>query len=251
MIRKKKTKNKKDQKASLKSHLVELRKRIVTMVVTFLIVIIPAFEFAPYIVEYFCDIAVSYGYKIVYLSPTELFTQYIKVTLVIGISILIPLMIYHIWAFCKPGLKKKENRYFIGAVSFGFLSFVAGIVFSYYTILPFMLQFFISVNTSSNIAASISVANYIGFILSTLLIFGCIFEMPVIISTLSLLRIVKAELLKKGRKVVIVGIFFICAIITPPDVVSQIMVAIPMIMLYEVSIFISSLIEKQRNKKNS
>ena len=236
-----------DQTASLSSHLKELRKRIMVIAIVFLILVIPAFEIAPYIVEYFVDIAVAFGYRLIYLAPAELFTQYIKVTLVVSFSALLPLIFYQIWAFCRPGLKKKENLYFVGAVVFGFISFIIGVIFAYFTILPFMLQFFLSVNISSTITANISVSNYISFILSTLLTFGIIFEMPVII--LTAIGLLKSSFLEKGRKVIIVLIFLICAIITPPDIVSQIMVAIPMILLYQLSIIISHLIEKKKNKK--
>lgn len=245
----KKFSKKKDEATSLSSHLKELRKRIVAIAIVFIILVIPAFEVAPYIVEYFVDIAVKYGYNLIYLAPAELFTQYIKVTLVISFSALLPFIFYQIWSFCRPGLKKKENGYFISAVVFGFISFIVGVVFAYFTILPFMLQFFFSVNISSTITANISVSNYISFILSTLLTFGLIFEMPVIITILTALGILKSSFLEKGKKVIIVLIFFICAIITPPDIVSQIMVALPMILLYQFSIAISRLIEKKKMKQ--
>lgn len=235
-----------DQAIGLNVHLKELRKRLVAVVIAFVIVIFAIFQFAPSIVEHFVSIAVEFGYRLVYLAPAELFGQYIKVALVISIAVLIPFIIYQIWAFCSPGLSKKERKLFLGGVSFGLIFFALGIAFAYVTILPFMLQFFFEVNTSSMIEASISVSNYVSFIISTLLMFGFIFEMPVLISILSLLGVLNANLLIKGRKFIIVLIFLVCAIITPPDVVSQILTAIPMILLFELSIGLSKLIGKRK-----
>lgn len=235
-----------DQAIGLNVHLKELRKRLITVVISFVVAILVVFQFTPSIVEHFVKIAVKFGYRLVYLAPAELFGQYIKVALVISIAVIIPFLIYHIWAFCSPGLSKKERKLFLGGVIFGLIFFVIGIVFAYVTILPFMLRFFFEVNTSSVIEASISVSNYVSFIISTLLMFGFIFEMPVLISILSLLGVLNANLLIKGRKFIIVLIFLVCAIITPPDVVSQIMTSIPMILLFELSIGLSKLIGKRK-----
>lgn len=243
-----KMKNKKDQAIGLNVHLKELRKRLVAVAIAFVIVMLAVFQFTPSIVDHFVTIAVDFGYRLVYLAPAELFAQYIKVALVISLAVLIPFIIYQIWAFCSPGLSKKERRYFLGGVSFGLVFFVVGIAFAYTTILPFMLRFFFEVNTSSMIEASISVSNYVSFIISTLLMFGLIFEMPVLISILSLIGLLNANLLIKGRKFVIVMIFLVCAIITPPDVVSQIMTSIPMILLFELSIGLSKVIGKRKAK---
>ena len=235
-----------DQAIGLNVHLKELRKRLVAVVIAFVLAILVVFQFTPSIVDHFVSIAARFGYRLVYLAPAELFGQYIKVAIVITIAVLIPFIIYQVWAFCSPGLSKKERGYFLGGISFGLLFFTIGIAFAYMTILPFMLRFFFEVNTSSMIQASISVSNYVSFIISTLLMFGLIFEMPVLISILSLLGVLNATLLMKGRRVIIVLIFFICAVITPPDVVSQIMTSIPMILLFELSIGLSKWIGKRR-----
>lgn len=240
-----------DVAANLSTHLTELRNRIMVVLAALVVSIIIGFQFAPYIVEQLVQIAKRYGYALVYLAPAELFGQYIKVTLVMSVSVIMPFILYQLWAFCRPGLKDQENKYFVRTMIFGFLCFVIGVVFAYYTILPFMLQFFIQVNISSTIQASISVSNYISFILSTFLTFGIIFEMPVVISTLTGLGLLTPKLLTKSRKVVIVLIFFICAIITPPDVVSQVMMAIPMVLLYELSARISSIIYKRKHEKEA
>jgi sec-independent protein translocase protein TatC len=114
--------------------------------------------------------------------------------------------------------------------------------------LPFMLYFLIDISNGSDISASISVQNYISFLLTIFMIFGVVFELPVVSVLLTQLGLLKVEWMKKGRRVVIVVIFFLAAVITPPDIVSQIMVGIPMIGLYELSIIICTFLNKFRKK---
>jgi sec-independent protein translocase protein TatC len=128
---------------------------------------------------------------------------------------------------------------------FGLICFAAGVAFAYFLIMPFMLNFLISFSFEVNVTDSISIGNYLNFLLTVFLIFGVVFELPVVSVILTRLGVIKAEWLVKARKVMIVVIFFIAAVITPPDVVSQIMVAVPMICLYEISIWLSRLTRRR------
>jgi sec-independent protein translocase protein TatC len=134
---------------------------------------------------------------------------------------------------------------------FGLICFVIGIIFAYKIMLPFMLYFLIDLSKGSNITASISVQNYMTFLLTIFMIFGIVFELPVVTVALTQMGLLKVQWMRAGRRVVIVVIFFVAALITPPDIVSQIMVSIPMIGLYELSIIISSILLKVRKKKKS
>ena len=124
--------------------------------------------------------------------------------------------------------------------------FVIGVAFARYISLPFVLRFLIQFTGEVDVAASISIQQYIGFLLTIFVVFGLVFELPVVSVLLTGLGLIRAEWLKKGRKVMIVVIFLLAAIITPPDVVSQVMVALPMILLYELSIALSSLVGRRR-----
>jgi sec-independent protein translocase protein TatC len=127
---------------------------------------------------------------------------------------------------------------------FGLICFCIGVYFAYRIMLPFMLHFLISLSTGSGVTASISVQNYMTFLMTLFLIFGIVFELPVVSVLLTQMGLLKVEWMKKGRRVVIVVIFVIAALITPPDIVSQIMVAIPMIALYELSIILCTICQK-------
>lgn len=237
-----------DGSMGLTDHLAELRNRIIVIIISALIGFLVCFWFAPQLIRFVTDMAVGYGYELVYLSPTELSLQYIKVGLLGAVVIMSPIILYEIWAFLSPGLTAKEKKALFPALLFGLFCFVAGAVFAYKVMLPFMLQFFFNVNTNSDIAASISVENYLSFILSAVLTFGITFELPVVIAVLTQFGLVGPGILKRARKVAIVLIFLVGALITPPDVTSQIMVALPMIVLYQISIWVSTLIEGKRKR---
>jgi sec-independent protein translocase protein TatC len=191
----------------------------------------------------------TYGYEYVYISPQELLMQYFSVALLLGVIVTLPVILYHIWAFIQPGLRKNENSLFLAALFFGLICFCLGIIFAYKVMLPFMLRFLINVSIGSDITASISVQNYITFLLTIFMIFGVVFELPVVSVLLTQMGLLKVSWMKKGTRVVIIIIFLVSAFITPPDIVSQVMVAIPMIGLYELSIVISSILLRFRRKK--
>jgi sec-independent protein translocase protein TatC len=234
---------------SLSGHLRELRNRVVICVVCLIVFFLLGLHFAPDFVNLLTGIGKTYGYEYVYISPQELLMQYFSVALLLGVVITLPVILYHIWAFIQPGLRKNENSLFLAALFFGLICFCLGIIFAYKVMLPFMLRFLINVSIGSDITASISVQNYVTFLLTIFMIFGVVFELPVVSVLLTQMGLVKISWMKKGTKIVIVIIFIVAAFITPPDIVSQVMVAIPMIGLYELSIIISSILLKLRRKK--
>lgn len=253
MIGRKKTKvdDNPEKNMSLAGHLKELRNRIVFCIISVVVFFLVGLRFAPDFINLLTDIGKSYGYQYVYIAPQELLMQHFSVALLCAVIFSLPMIVYHAWAFIQPGLKKHENSLFLVSLTFGLLCFIIGILFAYKIMLPFMLRFLIQVSLGSDITAQISVQNYIQFLLTIFLIFGIVFELPVVSVMLTQMGLLKISWMKKGTKIVIVLIFFIAAIITPPDIVSQIMVAIPMIGLYELSIVLCSVLLKLKRKKVS
>jgi sec-independent protein translocase protein TatC len=135
--------------------------------------------------------------------------------------------------------------YFGLAMIFGAICFCVGVAFAYFITVPFMLGFLISFTKDVNVRDSISIGEYLNFLVTVFLIFGTVFEMPVISVILTRMGIIRAEWLAKARKVMIVVIFFLAAVITPPDVVSQVMVALPMLALYEIAILLSRIFRRK------
>lgn len=238
-----------EKNMTLSGHLRELRNRLVICILCLIVFFLVGLHFSSDFVNLLTGMGEAYGYEYVYIAPQELLMQYFSIALLIGVCITLPVILYHIWAFIQPGLRKNENALFLSALFFGLICFVIGIIFAYKIMLPFMLRFLIDISKGSGITASISVQNYISFLLTIFMIFGLVFEMPVISVLLTQMGLLKISWMKKGTRVIIIVIFFIAAVITPPDIVSQIMVAIPMIGLYELSILISSILLKLRRKK--
>lgn len=236
---------------SLTGHLKELKNRIVVSVAVLLIAFIFIFQYANIVVDYLTDIGASYGYQFVQLAPQELLMQYIRVGLIGAIVVASPVWLYEIWAFVRPGLSKSENITVFFAMMGGLFFFVVGILFALKITLPFMLYFFMNINTTNAVVVSISIESYLSFLLSTFIAFGCIFELPVITVVLTTLGLINANMMVAVRPFAIVGIFVLGAFITPPDVVSQCMVSVPMIGLYQLSIWLSKIFGIRKKKKEA
>lgn len=253
MATKRKTENKggDGKRMQVTGHLKELRSRLVVCLLALFIAIIVGIGQAPGLVDHLLDLGKIYGYQYVYLAPQEMLMQYMSVALVFGLVATMPLILFQVWAFAKPGLTKRENRVFLCALIFGSLCFCVGVAFAYKIMLPTMLLFLSTLETGTQVAAAISVQNYISFLLTIFIIFGGVFELPVLSVVLDAIGILKVAWMKKIQRYVIVICFVLAAFITPPDVVSQVMVAIPMMGLYELSIVLCSIVEKLRRKRSA
>lgn len=233
-------------KLGVLEHLGELRKRIVVSFIAIIVCSIISYRYIDKIVEIITRPAGKLEF--IYLSPPELFVAYIKMSLVLGLIVSSPVVLYQIWGFIKPGLKAKERRYVIFAMLMGTVFLLIGVVFAYYIIIPMTIQFFTTMSVDK-IEPLFSFGDYISFVSSLLLSFGVVFELPLLIILLTQLGLVKPATFRKYRKFVILIIFVMAAVLTPPDVFSQAMMAIPMVFLYEFSIIVSSIIYKRKRTR--
>jgi len=182
--------------------------------------------------------------KLYMLAPTEAFIVFLKLSLFGAIVVSLPMTLYQTWAFIAPGLYAKEKKYALPFVILGTVFFGIGGYFSYKIILPFGLKFLLGYG-GDLIQPVISVSNYISFVTRMILVFGAIFELPIIAVFLTKSGIVTPALMRKYRKYAIIGAFTLGAILTPPDVFTQALMAGPLIILYEVSIWVSVLLWKK------
>ena len=158
-------------------------------------------------------------------------------------------MLYHVWAFVSAGLTQKERRVVLFALPFSVTLFLGGAVFAYFFVLPWSLKFLIDF-AGPNVYPILSISKYLSFVIMLLLAFGIVFEMPVAVMILAKLGIVTPSFLRKNRKIAIVAIFIAAAVITPtPDAFTQCLMAVPMLFLYELSIWISKFVYKKGDKK--
>ena len=241
-------KKKKDDQMNLTGHLRELRNRVVVSLAALVVSFLVIFQYADNIVEHLTGLGTEYGYEFVFIAPQELFLQYMKVGLIGAVCIASPILLFEIAKFIAPGLKKNESVAMFASMIFGLVFFLIGVVFAYKITIPFMLRFFVTVNTTTTIKASISVANYIGMLITVFVVFGAVFELPVVSVVLTQLGILRPEWMIKARPAAIVVIFIIAAVITPPDIVSQLLIAGPMMILYQISIYLCKFFRKKKVK---
>lgn len=179
------------------------------------------------------------------------FTTHINIALVSGIILAFPYIFWEFWSFFRPALYEKERRYARGAVSAASLLFMTGILFGYFIIAPLSINFLSSYRVSETVLNQINISSYIGSLTSVVLAAGITFELPIVVFFLSRIGVLTPDFMRKYRRHAIVVILIVAAIITPPDVFSQILVTIPLVFLYELSIFISVRVYKKRKEEES
>ena len=242
------TKKKNNKDLTLIGHLGELRKRIINSMLSLIVFGLVAYNFAEPIAK---DIlGKADGMQFVYLTPSELMLSYIRIAVVGGLVISSPIILSQIWLFISPGLEKKQRRYVLVAFFLGGAFFIIGVVLSYIFALPLILKFFSGFQIPE-IQATISFSSYLNFVLSTLLAFGAVFELPIVMFLLTRFGLVKTSFYTKNRKYMILVIFVVAAILTPPDVISQTLLALPMMVLYEIGIIFSKIGSNEKEEKKS
>ena len=236
-----------DGSMTLTGHLKELRNRLIICAVVFVVSVVITLMYADRLIDLLTAMGQGY-YTFVSIAPQEKLMQYFRVSLLAAFVITVPVALYQIYAFAKPGLKKSETFFLKLVILLGLALFVVGVMFAYKLMMPFMLQFLSTgIEGADYIQTTTSIESYVNLCLTMFIIFGCVFEMPLITIILSKMGIINPQILKQVRGVAIVVIFFIAAVVTPPDIVSQCMVAFPMVLLYFVSIFLSGIFYKPRD----
>ena len=167
------------------------------------------------------------------------FSYALMMSIMGGIVIAFPYIFYQLWSFVSPGLKMKEKKALKGIVFYVSILFFTGILFGYYVVAPLCVQFFGSYQISKDIENIFTISSYMSTIISTVFYTGLLFLLPVVAYLLAKLGIINSEFLSKYRKHSIIGVLILSAVITPPDLVSQVIVAIPIVLLYEISIFVT------------
>ncbi|HHY06050.1 MAG TPA: twin-arginine translocase subunit TatC [Clostridia bacterium] len=234
---------------SLYEHLEELRKVLLNSLLALIICSILSYVlFLPYLMQIFLTPINNLGIDLIFIGVTESFITQLKLAIFGGIILSSPFVLWQIIAFVSPALYKNEKKAFFFLLMTSVILFTGGIVFAYLCVLQLGLKILL-ITLAANLTPMISFSFYISFIFKFLIPFGLVFEIPVITYFLTKVRLITPELLITKRKYFIFGIFVLAAILTPPDIISQIMLAIPMLILYEISIFISKGVSKAQKKK--
>ncbi len=275
-----KKKDSPEKEMSFLDHLEELRWHLVRSTFAVLIVAILAFIFKSFIFDtlifgpskpnfltyrLFCNISQSMGldsfcfqempFRIQSRKMAGQFSAHIWTSIYAGLIIAFPYILFEFWKFISPGLKEKERKTSRGFIFIASLLFFIGVLFGYYLITPLSINFLGNYQVSKEVFNDFDLDDYIGLVRTSVLACGIIFELPIIMYILTKIGLITPEILRKYRKFALIIVLVLSAVITPPDVVSQIIVTIPILILYEVSVYISKIVvrnqarEERRMKK--
>lgn len=249
--------------APLLEHLTELRGRLIWSLVALGVATLGCFAFAEHIYNFLLEPFAAVArqarngapLELIYTGPLEFFFAKLKLSMFAGVFLAFPVMAYQIYAFVAPGLYKNERGAFLPFLVAAPMLFTTGAAFVYYIMMPLVARFALSQEQVDSSVAAITllprVSEYLSLVMALMLAFGLSFQLPVVLSLLGKAGLVTADTLKKGRKYALVGILAFAAVFTPPDIVSQIMLTVPVFFLYEVSIWCVRLMERKAAREDA
>ena len=235
------------QSMTLREHLLELRSRLLKAMLAIFLAFLACYGFADTIFEYLVlplQKVMPEGNTMIFTGIPEGFLVEMYLAFVAGFFMATPVIFYQIWAFIAPGLYKEEKRYIVPIACLSAIFFIAGMAFCYFVAFPFVFQFFMTYSRGI-VKAAPTMQQYFSFTIRLLFAFGIIFELPLFCFFLARLGIIKARQMRSCRKYAVVACFIIAAILTPPDVMSQLLMAGPLLLLYEISILVAAVSEKK------
>jgi sec-independent protein translocase protein TatC len=232
---------------TLISHLLELRTRLLRAAIAVTIAFIPCAFYSNRLFNYLSQPLVAKlpaGQKLIATSVTATFTAPLKLAFIAGLLIAMPYVLYQVWAFVAPGLYRREKRFAVPLLASSILLFYAGCAFAYFMIFPLIFRFFVA-TTPRDVQLMADVNYYLSFTMHLFVAFGVAFETPVAVVLLVLTNLVSLQKLRKARGYVLIIVFVIAAALTPPDVMSQTSMALPMYLLYEGGLLFAAIMSKK------
>lgn len=234
-----------DKELQLVDHLDELRKRIIISAVAFVVFFIVGFI---YVTDIYDWIVRDLDVKLIVLGPSDIIWVYFMIATVIAIAGTIPVLASQLWMFVKPALKPIEKRITLSYIPALFILFIVGLSFGYFIIFPMVLEFLVKMGADMFVT-NFTAEKYFRFLMNMTLPFGVLFELPAVVMFLTALGIINPFVLAKIRKYAYFVLILIAIVITPPDFMSDFVVTLPLLLLYEISINLSKFVYKKRMKK--
>lgn len=233
-------------KMSVVDHLTELRRRIIYVLLVFGGGLIGGLFCAKPIYNYLIHADLAQGFVLHAFSFWDGIGMYMKIAMAVSLLLSVPFIVYQLWAFVSPGLRDEERSAALRYVPYVFVLFVLGIAFAYYVVFPLALSFTISITRSMGLVETYGIAQYFSFMFSLVLPLALLFELPLLVMFLTKLRILNPLRLRKMRRYAYFALVFIAVVITPPDFISDFLVMIPLLVLYEFSVFLSALVYRKQ-----
>jgi len=233
---------------TLISHLLELRDRLLRAFLAVILVFIPLAFFANEVFTFVAQPLIEQlpkGSSLIATSVISPFMTPFKLAFFVALFVAMPFVLYQVWAFVAPGLYRHEKKFALPLLVSSIVLFYAGIAFAYFAVFPVMFQFFAN-TTPVGVTMMTDITSYMDFVLTMFLCFGLAFEVPVVVVLLVLTGLVKVEKLAEIRGYVLIGIFVVAALLTPPDAISQTIMAVPMYLLYEGGLVMARLMSRMR-----
>lgn len=238
-----------DSKAqSIYEHLAELRTCLINCILILLVATGLCYGFSEKIFDVVRSPIAPYlpGGGLIYTGPLDKFIAHLKLSFVCGVLLSCPFWLYQVWTFLAPGLYAKERKYAVGFIVSGSSLFLTGGLFSYFVALPMAFQFLMGFGGDVD-KPMISIDQYVGFFTQMCLMFGVAFELPLVIVFLGMLGIVSQSFLRKNRRFAVMTVAVVSAVITPPDLLSMVLMMAPMLLLFEIAVLIVGVFEKKRD----
>jgi sec-independent protein translocase protein TatC len=239
---------------SFLDHLEELRMRLLWCAGTVFVMTIVGFLLTERggVIHFLTTPVLPYleSQKLAYLSPTEPLMITFKVSFFVGLLLSLPIIFYHFWAFIAPALIREERRVLFPAIFFSLALFAAGVAMAFFLVLPMCLKLFLSFQSES-LAPMITIGEYLKFATNMSLMFGAVFELPLVVVILTKLGVVSPSTLRTKRRYAVVGIAILSAVLTPADVLTMFMMGVPLLLLFEVSIWLSMWITRKKESRLS
>ena len=239
-----------DEQQPLTEHLGELRRRIIWSLVFFFVALIGSFFYSQDVFQYIKSDLFS-DYRVVILNPIHPIRIYMQISIILALVISSPVFMYHLWQFVRPGLHPTEQKAALIYIPVALGLFLLGIVFGYFIIFPYILDFLVLLGGQMGLQENFSVQHAFSFMFGVILPLALFFELPVITLFLTRIRLVTPDLLRKVRRYAYLGLVILAALITPPEPIANILVSIPLILLYEVSITVSTILTRRMEREEA
>jgi sec-independent protein translocase protein TatC len=235
-----------DDGMSLVEHLGELRRRIIWIIVVLIIGMVIGLIFAQPLITYLKSVPPAKDISWNVFSPWDAIRMYMNFALVTGLVVTLPFALYQLWSFLKPGLREEEQKASLVFVPFAFILFLVGLAFAYFIVFRMAFLFTSGITEKLALQETYGIAQYFSFMFNILIPISLIFELPIVIMFLTRLRILNPKRLHTLRRYAYLLLVVVAAMITPPDALSMIIVAVPMILLYELSVLLSGLVYRKQ-----
>ncbi|MCG7408943.1 twin-arginine translocase subunit TatC [Paenibacillus sp. ACRRX] len=235
-----------DEQMSIIEHITELRKRIIYVLIVLVVGLVGGFFAADPIYKYLISRPPANGFAFHSFSLWDGVGIYMKIAVIIAIAVTLPCTLYQVWAFVSPGLKPVERRATVKYIPYVFILFLCGLSFAYFVVFPMAFEFTSSINQYLNLKETYGITQYLSFMFNILLPMALLFELPLVIMFLTAIRLLNPIRLRKMRRFAYFILVFLGITLSPPDFISDFLVSVPLLILYEFSVFLSAFIYRKQ-----